>query len=236
MVLKNLLLYAALVALVLTASCKEEIDTNPPESPNLLPHTADTDTLPVEVGTDAVPECECILLEWIANTEEDLKEYEIFRSTHKDYGFYPLFVVTDTKSTYRDDNLDPLYTRYYYYMVARDHLGNTSDPSSTVDYQLTRKAVLSSPAGGDTVFTDSVRFEWTWDGNRMGEFLVRLYSCDADSIYWIGGWIPAYQDPLEAYSPSLPVGEYKWRVDYVEGLLDALNKGSESSWVSFHKE
>ena len=231
MVLKNLLLYAALVALVLTASCKEEIDTNPPESPYLRPHTAETDTLPVEVGTDAKPECQCILVEWIPNTEEDLKEYEIFRSSNPTSGFISLTIRPAGESTYTDDNV--LLTKYYYYIKARDQSGNTSEPSTKVDYELTAKAVPTSPAKWDTVFTDSARFEWTWEGGLEGAFLVKLYSDSDDSTCWMG-WTNAY-DTLRAYSPSLPVGDYKWRVDYIGDVTFSENKGSESKEVPFFK-
>lgn len=231
MVLKNFWLYPLLVVLVLTASCKEQIDTNPPEIPNLLPHTAETDTLPVEVGTDAVPECECILLEWIPNTEEDLKEYEIFRSTNPIFGFISLTIVPAGESTYFDGNV--LLTKYYYYIEARDQSGNTSDPSTKVDYELTAKAVPVSPAKWDTVFTDTVRFEWSWEGGLEGAFLVKLYSVNDDSAYWMG-WTNAY-DTLRAYSPSLPVGDYRWRVDYIGDVTFSENKGSESREVPFFK-
>ena len=231
MVLKNLSLYAALIALVLTASCKEEIDTSPPESPYLLPHTAETDTLPVEVGTDALPECQCILLEWIPNTEEDLKEYEIFRSTNPTSGFISLTILPAGDSTYKDDNV--LLIKYFYYIEAGDQSGNTSDPSAKVDYELTAKAVTVSPAKWDTVLADSVRFEWSWDGGLEGAFLVKLYSDSDDSAYWMG-WTNAY-DTLRAYSPSLPVGDYKWRVDYVGDVTFSESKGSESKEVPFFK-
>jgi len=235
MVLRSLTVWAALAALIFFSSCEEEIDTGPPESPNLLEHTAETDTLPVEVGIDALPECNCILLQWIPNTEEDLAEYEIFRSTQENSGYVSLTIVDKSESTYTDNNLSPLFTRYYYYMVAKDRLGNVSEPCTVVDYELTVKATPVSPAVDDTISSDSVMLEWNWDGTGDGVFLVRLYSRDGDSTHWIGGWVNSYE-PYEAYSSPIPQGSYKWRVDYIEGILSGQNKGSESNWVPFYKK
>jgi hypothetical protein len=228
MVLKHVFLWVALVALVSITSCKEDIDTTPPESPNLLPHTVETDTLPAEIGTDALPECNCIMLQWIPNREGDLREYEIFRSLQPEEGFVSLTVIAKNESTFTDPNL--LMLRYYYYMTAKDLSGNVSEPSATVNYALTVKAVPKVPAKWDTVHSDSVRFEWDWDGAiDQGMFHVRLYSLDADSTCWMG-WVNVY-DTTRAYSPLLTVGDYKWRVDYIR----PDSAGSESNWIPFYK-
>ncbi|MFQ5905335.1 MAG: hypothetical protein ACE5JA_02060 [bacterium] len=234
--MRNLLPWAALAALIFLTSCEEDIDANPPESPTLLPHTAETDTLPVEVGIDALPGCNCILLQWIPNTEEDLAEYEIFRSTQENSGYVSLTIVPNSESTYTDNNLSPLFARYYYYMVAKDRLGNTSEPSAGVNYKLTGKPVPNAPAKWDTVSSDSVLFEWTWDGGLEGMgFLTRLYSLDADSTCWMG-WTNAYVRPLRIYSPAVPAGDYKWRVDYIGTMGSSKDEGSESNWVPFSKK
>ena len=219
----------ALAGLLMLTSCREEIDSDPPQSPLLLPHTVETDTLAVESGTDAVPECNCILLEWIANTEEDLKEYEIFRSSHDTLGFVSLTIVANSESTYLNRDLQLI--RYYYYMVARDQLGNTSDPSSIVDYKLTGKPIPTTPSKWETLYTDSATFEWTWDGGLDGVFLTRLYSLDDDTTVWMG-WTNAYERPLRSHSPPVPPGDYKWRVDY---MAVGENEGSESNWTPFYK-
>lgn len=229
MVLRLVSKAVPLLLLSFVMSCKQEVDTNPPESPLLLPHTAETDTLGVEVGTDAVPECNCIVLEWVRNTEEDLKEYEIFRSEHDTFGFVSLTIVPNSESTYV--NRDLQLVRYYYYMTAKDQLGNTSDRSQTVDYRLTSKAVPVAPAKWETLYTDSIAFEWTWDGGLEGIFLSRLYSFDHDSTVWMG-WTNAYERPLMCYSPPIASGDYKWRVDY---LVAGQNEGSESNWIPFYK-
>ncbi len=226
--MRVLLLTSLVGAALLLLSCKEEIDTVPPASPFLLPHTVETDTMPVEVGTDAVPECNCIVLEWIENTEEDLEEYEIFRSTLDSLNFISLAVVPGGDSTHVDRNLQ--LVRYYYYMVARDALGNTSEHSALADYKLTNKAAPTYPAKWDTSYADSVTFEWIWDGGLEGAFLTRLYSFDLDSVVWMG-WTNAYERPLRAYSPPMPRGDYKWRVDYIG---DSKNEGSESNWIAFY--
>jgi hypothetical protein len=218
------------VSLCMFTSCDEKIDTTPPVNPSLLPHTWETDTLPVESGTDAVPECSCILLEWIRNEEEDLKEYEIFRSGHDTSHFVSLTIVASSESTYLDRNLELI--RFYYYMVARDQLDNTSDPSSFVDYKLTAKAIPKAPARWETLYSDSIAFEWTWDGGLEGIFLTRLYSLGGDSTVWMG-WTNAYERPLRCYSPAVPAGDYKWRVDYI---APGENEGSESNWTPFYRK
>jgi hypothetical protein len=228
MVLRSLALVCVVVMTLLLLSCKEEMDTVAPASPLLLPHTIETDTMPVEVGTDAVPECNCIALEWVRNTEEDLEEYEIFRSTLDSFGFVSLAVVPGADSTHVDRNLQ--LVRYYYYMVARDVLGNTSEHSTVVDYKLTSKATPTYPAKWDTLYTDSVTFEWDWDGGLEGAFLTKLHSFDEDSVVWMG-WTNAYERPLKASSPAMPRGDYKWRVDYIG---DNKNEGSESNWIAFY--
>jgi hypothetical protein len=211
------------------SSCDEKIDSEPPQIPVILPHTVETDTLVFESGTDAVPECTCILLEWMKNTEEDLKEYEIFRSRHDTLGFVSLTIVAGSESTYLDRDLE--LVRFHYYMVARDQLGNTSPPSAFVDYKLTSKAVPNLPAKWETLYTDSIAFEWTWDGGLEGIFLTRLYSLDDDSTVWMG-WTNAYERPLRCYSPAISIGDYKWRVDYI---AVGINEGSESNWTPFYK-
>jgi len=225
--LRRAAILTALALLVFLGSCGENIDTDPPQSPLVLPHTMETDTLAVESGTDAVPECNCILIEWIRNTEEDLKEYEIFRSGHDTSGFVSLTIVAGTESTYL--NRDLQFIRYYYYMVARDQLGNTSNPSGIADYRLTSKAIPKTPAKWETLYADSIGFEWTWDGGLEGVFLTRLFSLDEDSTVWMG-WTNAYERPLRCYSPPVSAGDYKWRVDYI---AVGQNEGSESIWTPF---
>ncbi len=95
-----------------------------PEITDIIPPAVPTGLIAISTGTTTIN------VNWADNSESDLKEYKVYRSTSS--GFTPsisTLVVTVTVNDYADSGLTSA-TTYYYKVIAIDTSDNPSDSSS----------------------------------------------------------------------------------------------------------
>ncbi len=250
-------------------ACPEVVeDPNPPAQPKIveksLPETW------VEQGIDADNTGENrIVLMWYPNQEEDLAGYMIYRAdtviTNKfnHIATIDLFHTLGADTIYYDDSLRT-YVDYYYFIRARDHAGNLSDPSDTMTYRLLLSPQCIAPI--DTSVGQNFTFKWM---DRVDsfvystEYVLRLDNLDLNQTVWIcrflNHWyedisngipIPFNYFPSEQSGPSnllicnglyqtLPPGVYRWKVKAISEVDNHTNldeASGESEWVYFSIE
>ncbi|GAB4336987.1 MAG: hypothetical protein Kow0037_19080 [Calditrichia bacterium] len=196
-----------------------------------------------EHGIDAVPETNGIFLEWYPNDELNLDGYAIYRSTFDDRGFKMIakipkeFGIADT---FYVDEIDSLYTRFYYYVRAYNNNDKYGAESDTVDYELVDKPILQFPQGN---LQSGQNLTFVWDfiaGFIPNSFIFRLERRVGDDyIVLHTKEIPLRDDyaPHQEwgiselqYTNALSPGIYRWRIDPIGA---AANQGAESDWLEF---
>jgi hypothetical protein len=227
------------------AGCEKSTptDTTAPAAPVLLPSPADSAR--DETGTDAIPAEDWIQVVWLANSENDMRGYNIYRSSPPQ-GILTLLATKSLGSgepdTVFEDTMVELGVRYSYMVTAYDRAGNESAGSQEVDYLLIPKLSdenLSAPRGQIT--ESRPEFSWTSTGESIENYL-RVYDTVEQRTVWVSqGQNPfssphslIYNENGTAIDTALVRGrEYWWRVDRTGS---ELRSGSESHWVSFRIE
>ncbi|MCM3781741.1 S8 family serine peptidase [Neobacillus mesonae] len=119
-----------------------------------------------------------VTLEWTAPEDEDLKEYNVYRSTVSDSGYE--LIGTTTERAYVDSITIEGDATYYYVVKAKDYSGNESEASNEITVEV---------AVPETIFSDSFDGEddngWTHTGTND---------------IWERG-VPAAPGPTSAVSP-----------------------------------
>ncbi len=224
----------------------------PPGKVQLVAKTAEDSTL--EKGIDAIAIVgannqviqNAILIEWHPLPDDDLVAYEIYRKMGDSTGTFNK--IAEVRKEF--ERLDTVFvdtevsvSRYYFYYVrARDELGQQGPPSEKVGYMLLPWPDLESPINND-VFQG--QFVWNFDENFVpARFVFRLERQIGQSTYvniftklitLIADYSPHQEwnlAKLETYGlqTPLPTGTYRWRID-VMGSGDY--QGAESNWAIF---
>lgn len=201
-----------------------------------------SDTAPYEKGIDAVPEgSDAIYIEWRTSEDPTVTGYRVYRKKDGDALFTSLVSLSETDTSWQDQNVN-LNTRYYYYVTSVNDDDVESVPSDTIDYLLIAKATGLRPSG--TVSESQPGFQWTEPGSTPQGYIIKLQKQDEDSFIWIysldqdeidygGTDQPRSDNPIyfnqdgTASIDALEKGQtYQWRVDKQGGV----NSGSESHW------
>ncbi|MCD6118058.1 hypothetical protein J7K93_13715 [bacterium] len=188
-----------------------------------------------EVGIDAVPEKNAILVQWRCNDDKMTISYRVYRSKTKK-GKYA--VVTVVPDTFVIDEAVLLNQRYYYYVTGISGNGSEGPQSDTLDYKLLQKAVCVEPNGSVSAVPE---FKWLDPNEENINFLRVIDSGTGDYIWtfrmiynYSGAWTLAFNVDGSASVDSLIKGkEYLWRVDVIGS---GSNSGSESAWTLFRIE
>jgi len=245
--MKKFIILFVLLFFILHLACTDDVNkTEPPARVQLVPKTAESDTL--EKGIDAVydqanPLVNDIVLEWHPNTEKTLAGYSIYRSESIDKNYVSVgkitknFNIIDTTFTDVSVSLDK---RYFYFLKAFDELDQYSDPSDTVNYSVRESPVLLEPVG---IITNRVPFfSWNFHPNFVPDnFVFRLLIRNVNGIFKnlytketsIGDdYSPNQSRDLTEITPfsSLAPGAYKWRIDPIGS---EPFQGAESDWMQF---
>jgi len=123
-----------------------------------------------ERGIDA-HESGGIMLEWEANTEEDILAYDIYRAAYYDtqdsLGDYELVNRLESESIACSEYVDGQvnqHVRYFYKLKAEDTSGNLSEHSDSLTYMVTSIITLSElrPNGLSIALGDQRRLSWKY--------------------------------------------------------------------------
>ena len=148
-----------------------------------------------------------VFLYWTKNSESDVKNYNIYRSTQQDFVPAPYYLVYSADSTegqYKDE--DVVYGETYYYKItAIDLAGNEGTPSSEVSGRSIDskppEVSINSPVSEKIFGTDDqVTISWEATDN------------------WILGWAKSYyrysssKDFVFIDSSDATVGQHIWEV------------------------
>lgn len=243
------IIYIILFLITVLYNCSSE-DVNrvdPPARVILVAKSSDSSA--VEAGIDAIyldesPAKNAIFLEWHPNTETTLAGYSIYRSEFADRNYASLGKITKSfnviDTTFIDKSVS-LNQRYYYFVRAYDDLQQFGEPSDTVSYKLVENPILSSPAGSIGNVTAPL-FIWDFNSEFIPHYFVfrverretgafenyctKLLEMSVDYV--------AHQEwsliKLTGI-PSIPAGEYRWRIDAIGTEFDT--EGAESAWYIF---
>lgn len=100
-----------------------------------------------------------VTLEWTAPADEDLKEYNVYRSLTSDTGYE--LIGTSAETSYVDSITIEGNATYYYVVKAKDYSGNESDASNEIAVEV---------AVPETIFSDSFDGDndngWTHSGTN----------------------------------------------------------------------
>jgi len=141
------------------------------EQKNIVIPDNDPPAVPTGLDANAINSFQ-IELNWNDNTEIDLANYIIYRSTTS--GFIPSSsnrIAESTESQYTDLGLNA-ETTYYYKVTAIDHSDNES-PASTQASATTPEQDLTPPAipsGLSATASGSSRIELNWNDNTESDF------------------------------------------------------------------
>ncbi len=242
----------SIVLLVLACNTGVENQDLPPGKVQLVSKTAEDSTL--EKGIDAIAVVgennqiikNGIFLEWHPLPDDDIVAYEIFRKEKDSTGTFQK--IAEVKKEF--ERLDTTFIDtaivinrfYYYYVQARDEIGQEGPPSDKVGYLIVPWPDLVSPINND-VFQGV--FQWNFDENFVPpNFVFRLELEVGQGTYvniftklitLIADYSPNQEwsaQRLATYGLQLPLptGRYRWRIDVI-GTGD--NEGSESNWETF---
>ena len=221
---------------------------DPPSRVRMVLRTADSDTSHWEQGTDAYPsETNDIQIMWYSHPGgKELKKFKIYRSDVPDGSrryerIAEINILNDQNqdTVFIDTDLE-LQKPYYYYVIAENQDGLSSDPSDTVWYSLIEKPQLLAPLDGAKITADSITFEWSYPGQEPNYYILRVEK------YWDESYHPVVsvkviQSKYEGHmqivlaekwiNDALSSEIYQWRVDAIGS--DPLHEGSESGWRRF---
>jgi hypothetical protein len=142
--------------------------------------TADT-TAPVTVtGVTVTGGIQCILIEWIHNTDLDLASYNVYRNTTNDSVTAGLiFNITGNRMT---DSPLPVSTTYYYWLKAEDTSGNLSTSFSTGVHATTMQVASSDieSISADKVLITGTTYLSSW--NSVGSTKIDGAQIDTGTI------------------------------------------------------
>lgn len=194
-----------------------------------------SDTAPYEKGIDAVPENDAIYIEWRTSEDPTVTGYRVYRKKDGDALFTSLVSLSETDTSWQDQNVN-LNTRYYYYVTSVNDDDVESVPSDTIDYLLLEKATSLSPGG--EISESRPNFRWIEPGSIPQGYIIKVQKKDTDSFIWIYSLDPTeidyvgyqsidYNKDGKASIQSLEKDKsYQWRIDKQGGV----NSGSESHW------
>jgi len=226
-----LLFFTVIAIFVLSCNLNQVSDL--PERVKIIANASETSE--VEIGIDAVPEKDAILVEWHTNDDNVTASYRIYRSKEKDGNFELKSVTQDT--FFLDEGV-LLNKRYFYYVTGLSDNGTEGEPSDTLDYKLLQKAQCISPKGSVSGVPD---FKWQDPNAEDVNFLRVIESVSGDYI-WTFRMIHNYSyvksvvfniDRTAAVDSLSKGKEYAWRIDVIGS---DSSSGSESAWVSFKIE
>jgi len=253
--MKYLTYLALAFCLISIASCSGEdednIDTRPPTTPKMVPHYGDVGDQPVQIGEhmvvlpddnngiDTVQEGQWIDLRWDPFIDNDLSHMKIYRFSDVDPDVVELAQITSDTHSYLDQG--PLVERiwYSYFIELFDSSGNSAI-SDTVSYALLAKSNLLSPAHGEIVNPDSLKFYWYKADDRSGFYRVLVWNEENELIWYNDLYVTVEEDVLQMtfpiLSPPIPSGStLRWRVDYFDWAEDhQMYMGSESNERVFY--
>jgi hypothetical protein len=221
-----------LIFIILACTKQTTSGGKKPEAVELIAGVADT--CRSERGIDTVPHGNLIRLEWIPSGEEEVTDYDIYRSENRSGPYVHIQSVSIPDSSYEDGPLS-IGVRYFYYVFAITDENLKSTSSDTLDYMLLMKAANLQPGGN----TSQKKPAFTWqdlNSPTAHEYIIRFQ--EEVTNKWVGfsviqssyqgGWETIPFDSV-AFIDSLKQGvNYKWRVDIVG---PSENSGSESSWI-----
>jgi hypothetical protein len=209
----------------------------------------------VEIGIDAVPDKEGILLEWYKSNDRNIRYIDIYRQKDGETFFRKIWRIDlETASSgqdisYIDDSEDIGFNKYnYYYLKALNSDGGEGQPSDTIQYNLLQKPILSRPNG--EIIDGLPVFYWNFPDvipdsyilRIQEEFTNRLVFVDEIQVddYFNDQDLDLANDPRIENPPQFISGfTYRWRIDSVgSGFLDPDDRtinysGSESQWFTF---
>lgn len=242
---------AFLITLLIGCSCLfDNSDVTAPASPVMVAHMADT--MLVEIGIDAEPDNDCIMISWLAVTSKDLAGYRIYRyiineqTGRRELGVLDSIVLDTTVAVNGIDTLHwldqhvELSRMYYYYMRSYDTSENESNRSYTVHYKLIPKVAthyLESPRG-DVSGTDLIFKVLQPSNTAIYRLILKVYEVKSGQVIWASSpfdpfgtkYIP-YNNNNKATKLLALENNYRWRVD---ALGTSQNSGSESHWMDFY--
>ncbi|NVM31595.1 MAG: fibronectin type III domain-containing protein, partial [Candidatus Helarchaeota archaeon] len=115
-----------------------------------------------------------LLLNWTANTEPDLKYYNIYRSTLRGFSPGPGNKVNTTTTPYYNDT-GLTYLQKYYYRVSAEDIAGLEGPYSSQKSGVPGGALLDKPVNINvTVITTGETLYLTWD-NVSGAATYNIY-------------------------------------------------------------
>lgn len=262
---------SVIIITIIVSSCTEkttfEGDKIPPYQVDVHPHSEEEDSYdPIylieedEVGIDAVPEADRIMITWTIPTMnadstalEDLNGFQLYRSRWNDSLQAPHFeedsllvTLLPQKDHYLDIDVKK-GIRYYYNVVAFDNSENINQsvPSDTIDYQLLDKPLLIKPID-EAYFVVDTSITFCWNEIPTGEnvfyyYFVKVFDYDhriiwkSDPFFANDSLETNYkQDGIvkESYAENaLPSGTYFWKVEAYTTHQE--NTGSESEMRKF---
>ena len=249
-----IVIITACVLLFSLQGCQSGVENQdlPPGQVQLVAKTPEDSSL--EKGIDAIAIVGAnnqvirngIILEWHPLPDDDIEAYEIYRKMNDSTGTFNK--IAEVRKEF--ERLDTVFvdttvavSRYYYYYIrARDALGQQGPNSRKVGYMILPWPDLELPINND-VLQD--RFVWNFDENFVpGQFIFRLERQIGQGTYvniftklitLIADYSPHQEwtlARLETYGLSipLPTGTYRWRIDVVGS---GAFQGAESNWATF---
>lgn len=197
------LTFIGLAAMIFTG-CPDEVNPPEPRPSKVRIKAHNGDTLAVDRGTRPIEGAlQLLRLEWSPITDSDnlITEYIVYRSGGLDSAFAEIAVRTVNEAetdSFIEDAVIAEKT-YYYYVVAKDSKGNTTDISDYLDeenlytyvmpFRLAQKASPGHPHNQDTVVTTKPQFSWCIFGDEPGYYVIKV-ATSSGQLVWL-----AYQQP-----------------------------------------
>jgi len=162
-----------------------------------------------------------------------IKNINIYQNPECDTAFYD-----------EDVNIE---IRYMYMVRSYNHSNTRSNPSDTIQYQLTVKSDLVSPIQNKVV---NSRPQFVWNNTNVNEIVIRVESFPDYVPVWISRFMNTggfgvgqssknYNFDGSAGLSDLEAGKnYRWRIDCIK-MVNPDNteySGSESEWQFFQIE
>ncbi len=181
-------------------------DSTPPSAPADLTASATTSQ---------------VVLDWTDNSEGDLLEYEIYRSTSSPVGLTDENQVNSsavTSSTFTDTTVSA-DTTYYYAVTAVDTSGNesssTEKSATTSSDSTTTTTTTPSTAGGTSSGDANVSDDDDEDDSSDDS------DDTADTTEEASGWTSEEHDEIDESDTTTTDYEGHWAIDYISTVIDA---------------